>query len=274
MCEVLEVSPAGFYASQKRAPCLRTIADETLLLHVRVAFTKSRATYGAPRVQRELREDGIRVGTKRVARLMRQDGLVGRAPRRRRVATTDSQHPHPIAPNRLDRQFDVNGVAVNQVWVSDITYVPTQEGWLYLATVLDLASRRCVGWAMGDTLETPLAVRALEMAIATRRPAPGLIHHSDRGSQYASGEYQAVLARQGMVPSMSRKGNCWDNAVAESFFATLELELIFHHRWATRDDARRAVFRYIETWYNRERRHSTLGYVSPACYEAQLQNAA
>lgn len=185
--------------------CLHASADETLLLHVRIAFAKSRATYGAPRVQRELRDDGIRVGTKRVARLMRQDGLVGRAPRRRRVATTDSQHPHPIAPNRLDRQFAVNGVAVNQVWVSDLTYVPTQEGWRYLATVLDLASRRCVGWAMGETLETPLVVRALAMAIAARRPAPGLIHHSDRGSQYASGEYQAVLTRHGWQPWPARQ---------------------------------------------------------------------
>lgn len=274
MCDVLEVSPAGFYASQKRAPCLRAIADERLMLNVRIAFARSRETYGAPRVQRELRDAGIRVGTKRVARLMRADGLMGRVPRRRRVATTDSQHPHPIAPNRLERQFDVHGVALNQVWVSDLTYIPTQEGWLYLATVLDLASRRCVGWAMADTLEAPLAVRALEMAIAARRPAPGLIHHSDRGSQYAGAAYQAVLARHRMVPSMSRKGDCWDNAVAESFFATLELELIFHHRWATRDEARRAIFRYIETWYNRERRHSTLGYVSPASYETRLQSAA
>lgn len=274
MCAVLEVSPAGYYASRKRSPCARAIADERLLLNVRIAHAKSGGTYGAPRVQRELKEDGIHVGTKRVARVMREDGLRGRAPRRRRVATTDSTHAHPIAPNRLDRQFDGNGMALNQVWVSDITYVPTQQGWLYLATVLDLASRRCVGWAMGDTLDATLTISALEMAIATRRPAPGLLHHSDRGSQYACEDYRAVLDAHGIVASMSRKGNCWDNAVAESFFATLELELILNHRWATRDEARRAIFRYIETWYNRERRHSTLDYVSPVAYEEQVRAVA
>jgi transposase InsO family protein len=157
---------------------------------------------------------------------------------------------------------------------SDITYVPTQQGWLYLAAVLDLASRRCVGWAMRDRLDADLAISALEMAITTRRPARGLLHHSDRGSQYACAEYRAVLKAHGMRASMSRKGNCWDNAVAESFFATVELELIMKHRWATRDDARRAIFRFIEGWYNRERRHSTLDYVSPAQYEEQRRNAA
>jgi len=205
---------------------------------------------------------------------MRADGLRGRAPRRRRVATTDSTHTHPIAPNLLARRFDVNGMALNQVWVSDITYVPTQQGWVYLATVLDLASRRVIGWAMRDTLDTELTISALEMAIAMRRPTPGLLHHSDRGSQYACADYRAVLEAHGMTASMSRKGNCWDNAVAESFFATLELELILNHRWATRDEARRAIFRYIETWYNRERRHSTLDYVSPAAYEERLRAAA
>ena len=274
MCEVLEVSPSGYYASRKRSPCARAIADERLLLNVRIAHEQSGRTYGAPRVQRELKGDGIAVGTKRVARLMREDGLVGRAPRRKRPLTTDSAHAHPIAPNLLDRQFDVNGVTLNQVWVSDITYVPTRAGWLYLATVLDLASRRVVGWAMRDTLDAELTVSALALAIATRRPAPGLIHHSDRGSQYACADYQAVLKAHGMIASMSRKGNCWDNAVAESFFATLELELIMNATWDTRDDARRAIFRYIETWYNRERRHSTLDYVSPAQYEERLQAAA
>jgi putative transposase len=274
MCDVLEVSPSGYYASRKRSPCARAIADERLLLNVRVAHTQSGETYGAPRVHRDLRDEGILVGKKRVARLMRADGLVGRAPRRTRPRTTDSAHSHPIAPNLLDRQFDVNGVRLNRVWVTDITYVPTRDGWLYLAAVLDVGSRRCVGWAMRDTLDAELAVSALEMAIATRRPAPGLIHHSDRGSQYACADYRAVLAAHGMIASMSRKGNCWDNAVAESFFATLELELILDAKWATRDDARRAIFRYIETWYNRERRHSTLDYVSPAAYEERLQKVA
>jgi len=274
MCQVLEVSPSGYYASRQRSPCLRAIADERLMLNVRVAFEQSGRTYGAPRVQRDLQDGGLHIGTKRVARLMREEGLVGRAPRQRRVTTTDSTHTHPIAPNRLDRQFDVTGLALNRVWVSDITYVPTRTGWLYLATVLDLASRRCVGWAMRDTLDADLTVSALRMAIGARRPAPGLLHHSDRGSQYACAEYQGVLAQHGMIASMSRKGNCWDNAVAESFFATLELELILNATWETRDEARRAIFRYIETWYNRERRHSTLGYISPVTYETQLQDAA
>lgn len=273
MCDVLDVAPSGYYAWRKRAPSARAIADERLLLNVRIAHETSGGTYGAPRVQRELKDEGLAVGTKRVARLMREHGLAGRAPRRR-VTTTDSTHAHPIAPNLLDRQFDVNGVALNRVWVSDITYVPTREGWLYLAAVLDLASRRCVGWAMRDTLDAELALSALDMAIVTRRPAPGLLHHSDRGSQYACADYQRVLATHGMVASMSRKGNCWDNAVAESFFATLELELILDARWETRDAARRAIFRYIETWYNRARRHSTLDYVSPAVYEQRLQKAA
>lgn len=274
MCPLLEVSPSGYYAWCKRPASERAIADERLLLNIRIAHLKSDGDYGAPRVQRELKDDGIYVGIKRVARLMREDGLKGRAPRRPRPRTTDSAHDHPIAPNLLARQFDVNGIALNRVWVSDITYVPTQQGWLYLAAVLDLASRRCVGWAMRDTLDAELAISALEMAITTRRPAPGLVHHSDRGSQYACADYRAVLDRHGMRASMSRKGNCWDNAVAESFFATLELELIMKHRWATRDDARRAIFHFIEGWYNRERRHSTLDYLSPAQYEDQLRKAA
>jgi putative transposase len=227
----------------------------------------SDATYGAPGIQRELADQGIRVGTKRVARLMREDGLVARP--RRGVRTTDSAHAHPIAPNLLERRFDVNGVRVNEVWVSDITYVPTDEGWLYLAVVLDLASRRVIGWSMRETLEAEGALAALQTAIAGRRPPAGLIHHSDRGGQYACGEYQALLARHGMRPSMSRPGDCWDNAVAESFFATLEHELIMRHHWATRAEARQAIFRYIEGWYNLKRRHSTLGYLSPATYETQ-----
>ena len=180
-----------------------------------------------------------------------------------------------MAPNLLNRQFDVTGVALNQVWVGDITYVPTQEGWLYLATVLDLASRRCVGWAMHETLDAePLVVRALDMAVASRRPPRDLVFHSDRGKQYCAEVFRERLTRYGMIASMSRKGNCWDNAVAESFFATLEVELIDKHRWATRDEARRAIFQFIEGWYNRRRRHSTLGYRSPAAYEAELQDAA
>ena len=197
-----------------------------------------------------------------------------RARKRARVSTTNSNHDEPIAPNRLARQFDVNGIAINRIWVSDITHIPTREGPLYLAAVLDLGSRRCVGWAMRDTMEVELVLSALRMAREARRPQPGLIQHSDRGSQYASGDYRSALAAYGMVASLSGKGDCYDNAVAESFFSTLEFELLIQNDWATREDARRAIFRYIETWYNPRRRHSTLGYLSPAAYEAQLQEAA
>ena len=274
MCRVLEVSPAGYYAWLKRPPSWHALMDEVLMAHVRIAHKASGETYGAPRVHQELQAEGFPVSPKRVARLMREDGLVARRPKRRRVVTTNSNHAEPIAPNLLARQFDVNGIAMNRVWVSDITYIPTREGMLYLATVLDLGSRRCVGWAMRDHMEVELTLRALRMAREARRPDPGLIHHSDRGSQYAAGEYRAELAAHGMIASMSAKGDCYDNAVAESFFATLEFELIMKNDWHTREDARRAIFCYIETWYNRKRRHSTLGYISPAEYEAQLQAAA
>jgi transposase InsO family protein len=274
MCRVLAVAPAGYYAwRRQRTPCARAIADERLLLNIRLSHRASDGRYGAPRVLRDLRDDGLRVGQKRVARLMRRDGLVGRRPPAF-VRTTDSNHPHPIAPNLVARQFDVNGVALNRVWVSDITYVPTREGWLYLAVVLDLASRRVVGWAMRDSLEAELALSALRMAVETRRPAPGLIHHSDRGVQYACEAYRRLLTQHGLEASMSRRGDCWDNAVAESFFATLELELIARSQWRTRKDAQHAIFGYIETWYNRKRRHSTLNYISPVQYEAQLGMAA
>lgn len=274
MCRVLEVSSSGYYTSLKRPPSWHALVDEVLMAHVRIIHAESDETYGAPRVHRELQAEGLPASPKRVARLMREDGLVARPPRRHRVSTTDSNHDHPIAPNLLARQFDVNGVGLNRVWVADITHIPTRAGPLYLATVLDLASRRCVGWAMRETLEVDLALSALRMAREARQPTAGLIHHSDRGSQYTSGEYRAELAAHGMIASMSGKGDCYDNAVAESFFATLEFELLMQNDWHTREDARRAIFRYIEIWYNRKRRHSTLGYVSPAAYEEQLLEAA
>ncbi len=274
MCRVLEVSPSGYYASRKRPPSWHALIDEVLMARVRMIHAESGETYGAPRVHRELQAEGLPASPKRVARLMREGALVARPRKARRVATTDSDHDDPIAPNLLGRQFDVNGVGVNRVWVSDITYIPTREGWLYLATVLDLGSRRCVGWAMRDDLAGELALSALRMAWEARRPAPGVIHHSDRGSHYTSGAYQDELAAHGMVASMSRKGDCYDNAVAESFFSTLEFELVMRHDWHTRAEARRAIFRYIELWYNQKRRHSTLGYLSPAAYEAQLEAAA
>lgn len=279
MCRVLELSPAAYYAalSAERQPSARARADAHLLLHIRTVHRASKKTYGAPRVQRDLRDIGLSVSTKRVARLMRHDGLAARGPRRY-VHTTDSAHAHPIAPNLLDRRFglhEATGIrAVNRVWVSDITYVPTRAGWLYLAAVLDLGSRRVIGWAMRETLEAELALSALQMAIDARRPQPGLIHHSDRGVQYACDAYRTVLAQHGFRASMSRKGDCWDNAVAESFFATLEWELLMQNDWQTQNDARHAIFEYIERWYNPKRRHSTLDYMSPARYEEQLAKTA
>ena len=272
MCRVLEVSPAGFYVWRSRAPSARAQTDALVLRRVRDAYDASGQTYGAPRIHHDLQHEGLRVGKKRVARLMRTDGLVVRARRRAWVHTTDSAHGYPLAANLLKRQFAVPGV--DRVWVSDITYVPTRAGWLYLAVVIDLASRRVVGWAMREELAAELALSALRMALAARRPAPGLLHHSDRGVQYACGEYRALLAAHGLRASMSRRGNCWDNAVAESFFATLEWELLGRRTLRTREEARREIFAYIETWYNRRRRHSTLAYRSPAQYEAQLHEHA
>ncbi len=270
MCRVLAVSPAGFYAAQRRRLSARAQRDQALRLKVRVVHAQSRRRYGAPRVHAELRAQGERVAKKRVARLMREDGLAGRRPRRW-VRTTDSAHAQPVAPNVLERRFGVDQVpGPDRVWVSDLTYIPTREGWLFLAIVLELASRRVVGWAMGETLDAELALAALRMALAARRPAPGLVHHSDRGSQYAGAAYRALLAAHGVVASMSRKGDCWDNAVAESFFATVETELIAEAHWPTREAARQAIFAYLETWYNRERRHSSLGYRSPVAYERDV----
>lgn len=275
MCRGLTVSPAGFYAWLTRAPSARAVADERLMLNIRASYEASDGTYGARRVRRDLKDDGMAVSLKRVNRLMQEAGLEGTPAPAAAPRTTDSAHAHPVAPNVVARQFDVASVrGVNRVWVSDLTYVPTRDGWLYLAVVLDLASRRVVGWAMDTSLEAGLAQAALRMAVEARRPAPGLIHHSDRGSQYAAIAYREALARQGMLASMSRKGDCWDNAVAESFFATLERELIARHDWRTHAEARLAIFTFIETWYNRVRRHSTLGYVSPVQYEHELRSAA
>ncbi len=270
MCRVLDVSRSGFYAAQKRGSRKRERADQRLRLEIRAIHRASKRRYGSPRVHEELKAHGILCGRKRVERLMRADGL--RAKRRRRFrGTTNSQHAYPIAPNLLERRFTVAGVGgLDRIWVGDITYVPTRQGWLYLAIVLDLGSRRVVGWAMKDTLEASLATDALTMALTRRRPGNDLLHHSDRGVQYASGEYRALLADHGITCSMSRKGDCWDNAVAESLFATLEWELIEEADWHTHQEARRAIFEYLEVWYNRQRRHSALGYKTPAQYEEAL----
>ncbi len=269
MCRVLAVAPSGFYWWRSRGPSARAQTDTALLLRVRDVFRESGKTYGAPRIHQDLQDSGVHVGKKRVARVMRRAGLVARARRPAWVHTTDSAHAYPIADNLLDRQFAVSHT--DRVWVSDITYVPTRLGFLYLAVVIDLASRRVVGWAMREDLSAELALSALRMALAARRPAQGLLHHSDRGVQYACGAYRQLLEANGLRASMSRRGNCWDNAAAESFFATIEWELIAQHDWQSPAEARRDIFAYIETWYNRRRRHSTLNYLSPALYEAQLQ---
>jgi putative transposase len=276
MCRALGVSCAGFYAAHERAASARSRRDEQLRAQVREVHQASRQTYGSPRVHAELRSRGERCGRKRIARLMREAGLRVKAGRRRRPRTTDSDHPHRVAPNVLARRFSVAEIGgLNRAWAGDITYVPTRAGWLYLAVILDLASRRVIGWSMKQTLDGSLAVDALRMALSGRCPRQeGLLHHSDRGSQYAAAEYQELLARHRMAPSMSRRANCYDNAVVESFFATLEWELIERSDWQTREEARASIFEYIEAWYNRRRRHSSLGYLSPAEYEQKLMGEA
>jgi len=264
MCRCLAVSRSGFYAWLGRPESQRLKQERGLVAAIHAAHERSRAIYGSPRVHAELRATGHHVSRKRVARLMRQEGL--RARRRRKfLSTTDSRHHHPAAPNLLDRQF--NPPRPNTAWASDATFIPTREGWLLLAVIIDLFSRRIVGWAMGAVLDKKLILAALEMAIRQRRPGPGLIHHSDRGRQYASAEYRQALADNGITASMSRLANCWDNAVVESFFGTLKSELVNHTSYATRSDAKSAVFEYIEVFYNRQRRHSALRYRSPAEYE-------
>lgn len=265
MCRVLEVSPAGFYAWQRRAPSARQRQDTQLRVQIAASHRRSRRRYGSPRILRDLREAGTRVSRRRVARLMREADLVGVPARRFRV-TTHSDPAQAVAPNRLARQFAV--AQPNRVWATDVTYLWTEEGWLYLAVLLDLASRRVVGWALAPRLDRHLVASALAQALGRRAPGPGLLHHSDRGSVYASADYQARLTARGIVCSMSRRGNCWDNAVVESFFATCKRELVQREHWATRADAQVAVAEYL-TWYNQDRRHSTLGHRSPAAYEAE-----
>jgi transposase InsO family protein len=264
MCRVLDVSSSGFYDWLERPESPRAVENRALVAKIQAIHGDSRRTYGSPRVHASLQDAGYRIGRHRVARLMRDHGIRAKTKRKFRV-TTDSRHDHPVAPNRLDRQFEV--AAPNTVWVADISYIPTREGWLYLAVVLDLFSRQVVGWAMDQQMPQELTLAALDMAIQRRRPLPGCMHHSDRGSQYAAGDYQKQLAKYGMVCSMSRKGNCWDNAPMESFFHSLKTELVHHRDYQTRDEARRDIFEYIEVFYNRQRRHSTLGYLSPAQFE-------
>ena len=270
MCRVLGVSRSGFYASRSRPPSQVKAENEKLAEEISNIHRASFGTYGSPRVHAELRHRGRRVNRKRVERLMAANGLQG-VFRRRFRGTTDSRHDLPIHPNRLDREFTVP--RVDTAWASDITYVATQEGWLYLAVVMDLASRRVIGWSMADHMRAELVIDALTMACGHRQPAPGSLHHSDRGSQYASDAFQRALRARGLACSMSRRGNCHDNAVVESFFGTLKTELVHRHQWTSRRSARSAIHDYIEIHYNRRRLHSDLGYPSPAEFEARLMAA-
>jgi putative transposase len=268
MCETFGASRSGYYDWLRSDQRVRVQQERALREQIEAVHKQSRGTYGSPRVTAALRAHGTSVGHNRVARLMRKAGLRGRQKARFRVVTTDSRHDHPIAPNRLAMQ--PVPTKADQVWVSDLTYVPTAEGWLYVAGVLDRCTRRLVGWAMGSSLEASLPTAALTMALRQRRPSPGLIHHSDRGVQYASGAYRDLMAEHGLVASMSRRGNCYDNAAMEAFWSSLKNELVHRRRFLTRDDARTAIFDYIESFYNRTRLHSALGYKSPLDYESNL----
>lgn len=264
MCRVLEVSRSGFYGWLKVSKSKRDVANDALLEKIVRVHTRSRKTYGCRRVHMALRSRGELCSRNRVARLMSRYGLRSKTSRKFR-ATTNSKHNLPVAANVLGRQFVVGNA--NRAWVSDITYIPTEEGWLYLATVMDLYSRKVVGWSMDERMTRGLVSDALRMAIRQRNPMPGLIHHSDRGIQYASNDYQKLLSQHGMVCSMSKKGDCWDNAVMESFYGSMKTECTHHRHYHSRSEARRDIFHYIEIFYNSERIHSTLGYRSPAEFE-------
>jgi putative transposase len=269
LCAVLEVSCSGYYDWVERQTQPGPRAQENVQLAARIhqIHQASRQTYGSPRIQFELRQTGQVHGRNRIARLMRQQKLCGRVKGRFRVRTTDSNHDQPIAPNRL-AQLPAP-TAANQIWLGDITYIPTGEGWLYLAGVMDRYSRRIVGWAMDQTIDSRLVLAAWEMAQSQRQPAPELVFHSDRGSQYASADFRQALASSQTQASMSRQGNCYDNAAMEAFWSTLKMELVYRQSFATRRQARQAIFEYIEVFYNRQRLHSALGYASPSAFENQ-----
>jgi putative transposase len=269
MCQMLNVARSGYYAWRDRPISPRRQRRAAVVEQIRVAFDRSRGTYGSPRLTVDLNDRGISVCANTVARYMRESGLFVKPRRRFIPRTTDSAHGHPIAPNRLDRDFVA--AAPNRKWACDLTYIWTDDGWLYLSVVIDLFSRRVVGWSMSDDLKADGVAEALEMALGRRAPRAGqLLHHSDRGVQYACERYRQLLGEHGVVVSMSRPGNCYDNAVAESFFGTLKTELVHQRRYRTRAEARSSLFEWIECWYNRRRRHSSLGYLSPEAFEAQL----
>lgn len=272
LCQVLNVAVSGYYRWRQGRRSRRQQADEQLTQTIRRLHAESHQRYGSPRIHAELRAQGIRCSAKRVARLMRQQGLQGKCKWRRRVCTTDSKHTLPVARNVLSQEFTAE--QPNAKWVADITYIPTAEGWLYLAGILDIFSRKVVGWAMGDTMTTELVARALIAAVQTRRPQPGLLHHSDRGSQYASHDYQAQLRAAQIQVSMSRTGNCYDNALMESFWATLKVELTDDKTYASHTAAKQDIFQYIEGFYNQRRRHSALGYLSPTEFERRYSAGA
>ena len=264
LCRIMNVSPRGFRAFRSRPISQSQRKDMVLLAHIREQHKLSLGSYGRPRMTEELKELGFDVGHRRIGRLMRQNGIAVVRTRKHKV-TTDSNHKFNIAPNLLNRNFTAD--QPNQKWVVDISYIWTREGWLYLAVVLDLYSRRVIGWAVSNRMKRDLAIRALDMAVALRKPAKGCIHHSDRGSQYCSHDYQKSLRKHGFKASMSGKGNCYDNAAMETFFKTIKAELIWRHSWQTRRDAEIAIFEYINGFYNPRRRHSALGWKSPLAFE-------
>ena len=266
MCRALGVSESGYFAWRKRPPSARAREEARLETEIRAAHQRTRQTCGPERLQADLADHGVKVGVHRIKRIRRKLGLRCRQ-KRKFKATTDSKHTLPVAPNRLDRQFEV--AAPNRAWVTDITYVATDEGWLYLAGVKDLFNGEVVGYAMDEHMTRALVMQALFRAVALRRPDKGLMHHSDRGSQYCSRDYQDLLGQFGMVVSMSRKGNCWDNAPMESFWGMLKTELVHHRRFATREQARQEITEYIEIFYNRQRKQARLGYLSPASFMQQ-----
>jgi putative transposase len=264
MCQVLGVSRSGYYSWLKRKPGSRKKTNDRLKEKIVYIYKQSRGTYGSPRIHRQLKKEGYHYNKKRIERLMKEIGLKA-IQKRKFKRTTNSEHNLPLKDNLLNRYFNVK--EPDRAWASDITYIPTAEGWLYLAVIIDLYSRKVVGWSMDKRMNKELVIRALEMAIKNRKPSRGLIFHSDRGSQYASYEFQKILWKHGIRSSMSRKGDCWDNAVVESFFSTIKTELIFHKKYQTRKQARRDIFEYIEIFYNRIRLHSSLDYKSPEEYE-------
>lgn len=267
MCQLLEVSRQGYYDWIDRPASPSAIERDRILQAIRLAHVQSDCRYGSPNIHQDLLEQGIACCVNTVARRMKEHGIVSTVSRKFRIATTDSNHPHPVFQNRLDREF--TATAPNQKWAADITYIHTDEGFLYLAGVVDLFSRKIVGWSIKDTLHTDLCVEALEMALADRRPEHPILHHSDRGCQYAGSQYQDKLAEFDLECSMSRVGNCWDNAVVESLWASLKNELVFQRTFKTKQEAKDAIFEWIVVWYNRKRRHSSLGYVSPEAFEAR-----